>query len=1345
MNRKTNIFVWIFLPVSLILCAVQNTFGASPYQPKYKDPLSEPWRWIHYKILDGMGARCMTETADGTFWFGTEKGIVRFDGKEWILSSDTLFTNLKVLAMFTSSSGEIWVADSKRLLKYSKSNWEILLNSTDDFFNRQLYHSEFTETADGSIWIGSMYGLIRISGDDALIYSSLSDFPKLSTQFKQWHIQSVRFEGKTGAPDITTLCQVSDSVLWIGKSNGQLFRCRYTDGVIGNWQEAPEGYIPGSNPKLKMHGNQLFMITSSRHSPVMSYDLKKKTWKAHPLNEFFEWDSNENASIATTSDNKVWVGGFGRIFSYDGQSWREYQHPEYPIPASRENFYIDSQGRMWIVGMQNEVRSIDYSGARFQSFDGLNFQFETNNGDSWYLTYEGYVVRHSSNTDQWTAFNRDDGVISFPVRLYLDSGNRIWVIGSHHNVAATGWFEKGKWSYHTHPQLCWSVCETGIMEEENGTIWFGALGNEAGNPCEQQSLVRYFPAGGDPGNPGSWDTVNGPGVVFGIGKDADHTIYTGSYMGLSKYDSGQFVNASQLLGVEYPRVDYIGGKKGELWMAVRGQGVFLKENDSIRHFMVEDGLASNTVTDILFLENDIWFGTDRGISRFQTRLNTWIPTAISGQLVIRRESGNLRKSQSGHIWINQNFREWKKYLYSRIPDNKYKKLFYTIRYIPDTLPPETVIKTEIKRINSGDELFVLWDGMDPWSNTPPEELLFSYQMDHGEWSPFLSQHNQLFSSLKPGKHLFSVRACDGDFNVDPTPVTFAFEVVPPVYRQTWFIGLIGLLVLTILFLFWYLMLSRQRRLKSELALSMAEKENLRKLDEMKFRFFTNISHEIRTPLTLILDPVRTLISRKKFDLQMLQLVEKNTSRLQRIINQLLDFRKIESDHVEYIPAFGDLLQTVNDAFSSFSQMAGKKEINYQINTSGNEFYTWFDADKVEKILANLLSNAIKYTPSGEMVTLHAGIEQNPSGNGHDHICLTVSDTGIGIPKKEQKQIFERYFRAGNSSENPMPGSGIGLSYTRELVMACNGIISFESIPGRGTTFTVVLPVGLSDESTQAIPEAPVIPGEKVSSPVFDPVPPAGKNSLKILIIEDNPDLRIYLKQLLSEEYLISTAENGMTGISEASEKLPDLIISDVMMPEMDGLDFTKRIKSNEQTSHIPVILLTARKSEFQQLEGLKAGADDYITKPFNSDILREKIRNIFFTRDKMIRHFKEKHTVLPVEIARNDKDKEFVKKLVSAFYTHISDSDFKNDELCREIGMSRTLLYAKIKSITGMTLNEFVQTIRLKEAARLIANDNHTITEAMYDVGYNNPGHFRKIFRQQFHVLPSEFKNNPGN
>jgi YesN/AraC family two-component response regulator len=200
-----------------------------------------------------------------------------------------------------------------------------------------------------------------------------------------------------------------------------------------------------------------------------------------------------------------------------------------------------------------------------------------------------------------------------------------------------------------------------------------------------------------------------------------------------------------------------------------------------------------------------------------------------------------------------------------------------------------------------------------------------------------------------------------------------------------------------------------------------------------------------------------------------------------------------------------------------------------------------------------------------------------------------------------------------------------------------------------------------------------------------------------------------------------------------------------MMPEINGLEFTKRIKNNEQTSHIPLILLTARKSEFQQLEGLRAGADDYITKPFNSDILREKIRNIFHTRDRIIRHFKEEYTILPAEIARSDRDKEFVERLVSAFLTHLSDTDFKNDELCREIGMSRTLLYAKIKSITGMTLNEFIQTIRLKEAAQRIAAGSHTVTEAMYDVGYNNLGYFRKIFKQQFHILPSDLKRNPGN
>ncbi|SHF21150.1 Signal transduction histidine kinase [Mariniphaga anaerophila] len=1325
---KLTIFLYF------LASAVLTTYAVSPYIPKYKDPLSEPWRWIHYKTLDGMGARCMTEAHDGAFWFGTEKGMVCFDGKVWNLEPDSILKGQKILAVFTSKLGDLWAVDNRRIFNLSDGKWRTIFESKDIFFNPQLYSCEFFETSDGSVWIGSLAGLIQIKGNYARLYSNREDIPKFESNIYRWETLLIPSALDIQSLDITGMCQVSDSTLWIGNADGKLYQCIFRDETIQEWKNAPLGYSAGANPKLKIFEDQLFVVTSSRHSPVMCFDLKKNKWKTHSLDEYFEWDSNENVSVFVTTDDKIWVGGFGRIFSYDGKNWREYQHPQYKIPASRVNFFNDSKGQMWIIGFQNDVLSIDYSGSRFQSFDGLNFQFESSEGDSWFITYEGNIVRYSPETEEWISFGKEDGIINFPVRLFQDISGRVWTIGSHDNVAATGWYDKKEWLLRTHPKLCWSICETGIMEESDGTLWFGALGSEAGSPCQGLSLIRYFPSKGQPDDNKSWELMPGPGVVFGIGKDANKSVYIGSYMGLSKYVSGQFINANEVLGVEYPKIDYIGGDENEIWIAVRGQGAFLMNENSTRQFQVEDGLASNTITDILFADrNDIWFGTDRGISRYHTELDTWIPHAISGKLIIKRESGNLKKSSSGKIWINQNFREWKKFFHSRIPNNKHKELFYTIRYLPDTLPPETVVKTLPKTISSGDDIFVVWDGIDPWNHTPNEELLFSYKMDNGEWSPFSTQKNQLFSSLKPGKHQFSVRACDGDFNVDPTPFTFPIEVVPPVYRQLWFVLLISLLSLTILIQVYWLMLSRQKRLKSELALSVTEAENARTINEMKIRFFTNISHEIRTPLTLILDPVRKLISQKKYDLFLLQMVEQNASRLQRMINQILDFRKIETGNTECIPVFGDIMQTAKEVFSSFLLQAEKKKINYSMHQQEDEIYTWFDVDKLDKILTNLVSNAIKYTPVGGNVSFQINFSPRTKSDCFDTIIFYIRDTGIGISKENQTKIFERYFQASVGSQNIETGTGIGLSFTRDLVNTCGGHISFESYQGEGTIFKVELPVGLHSEDP--LKEK----NRKENRLSLKNV----KSILTVLVVEDNTDLLNYLGQVLSGEgFKVLLAENGVIGFNMASSQLPDLIISDVMMPEMDGLQFTKKIKNEENTSHIPIILLTARKSEFQHLEGLKAGADDYITKPFSSEIVVEKIKNIFRSRDNLVRRFKEKYTVLPAEISKNSKDRIFVDKFVSIMLEHLSESDFKTDDLCREIGMSRTLLYAKIKSITGMAVNEFIQTIKLKEAARLIIMGDKTITEVMYDVGYNNIGHFRKLFKKQYKVSPREFKNS---
>jgi DNA-binding response OmpR family regulator/anti-sigma regulatory factor (Ser/Thr protein kinase) len=493
---------------------------------------------------------------------------------------------------------------------------------------------------------------------------------------------------------------------------------------------------------------------------------------------------------------------------------------------------------------------------------------------------------------------------------------------------------------------------------------------------------------------------------------------------------------------------------------------------------------------------------------------------------------------------------------------------------------------------------------------------------------------------------------------------------------------------------------------------------------------------------LILTPIERLIKKATDPEQIAQyqLIQRNGKRLMKLVNQLLDFKKLEVHDIKFNPSKGDIVDFTKETALSFSDLSEKKNIRLEFHSSVSHFETLFDQDKLEKILFNLLSNAFKFTLEKGVVLVNLELV---SGDGDQWIQIEIRDTGIGIPQDKLDKIFEPFFQTDLPKSIVNIGSGIGLAIAKEFVRIHGGRIAVESEIGKGSCFRITIPVILP-ESVQVdhLPEAysnnkseqdVALPGDQ-----GDSIPEKAKKK-SLLLVEDNDDFRFYLKDNLKFLYTILEAKNGSEAWNMILIDQPDLIVSDIMMPEMNGIELCTKIKSDERVSHIPVILLTARSSEEQRLEGFKSGADDYITKPFNFEVLEARINNLLRRREKSQKTFRNTLEVKSSELQITPLDVKFIDNAVKCVEKNVSASDFSVEDLATELGISRAYVFKKILALTGKTPLEFIRTIRLQHAAQLLEKSQLSVREIAYKVGFNNPKYFTKYFKEHFHVLPSDY------
>lgn|GEM_PF-6067630 len=1318
-----------------ILFPIDN-YSYQAYRPQREDPLNEILFWTRFKEMDNYEFECMTEDEKGTLWFGGRGTVARYDGDNWsffFLSGP--HREERVLSLCSDGNETVYCGLESGLWVLKKGVWEKVFPKQNDW---KVYISEVRKFSDGSIWAASDKGLIVIKDSKTFLYTIPGIGLKKQNIMPEVKILYFSGEFPLGF-NVVSVCEGNNDEVWFALESKEILRVKRSNPTkaINIWRNLDKGKgIEKEMPQrlLLADDGKIWSVTSQANRGINIFDPKKNKWTRFYLSELFGGDDT-NEDIIQTKDGKIWIGGIRRLFTYFEGQWREYTSYQTPLPAARIQLLESRDGSVWIGGKHNTLYRLDYSRNRWEILKHLNFHTESLDGKRWFISVDKRVVMNDTATENWVSYGTEDGLIDNPLVLITTSKGQVWAAGSHHSVAATAFFDGHRWQKQIYPQLGMSIHYRNIFEAADGTLWIGAFDTIIRKPYLGGVLNIRLNTNNEITKKHFTYSDIGRNDVMGITQDKEGTIWTAGIF-VEKYDGKTWTKITQPADLASGWLDEIKcDRKGGIWAADEGVGLFYlpEKGKKWRKFTINDGLASNTILSILpLMDGTVLVGTEKGISRFDG--NSWLTYALPKSITIQRDGGMLNQTEDGSIWVNNSSASWNRSALGPLTSKEWtyvRKVFRTIHYIPENIPPKTKIIIAPKQVSEKGNLFIKWAGSDYLNETPADLLQYSFRLNNGPWSNFSYDTQKLFLALGRGAYSFEIRARDMDMNVEKAIKRHIFVVAPPLWLRPWFITLVLSFIIIVTILVYYIY-------RKQLLINKMEAEKIHEMDMMKLRFYTNLSHDLRTPLNLILSPLSDLLEKAKENRRLKQqyeLMYRNAVRLNNLVDEIIDFRKIETGSMEYTPSSAYIKRFIENIVDSFKLLALKQKITFKLIADFEDCYVLFDSEKLETILYNLLSNAFKYTPGHGQITLYLNLKD---GNDKELLEIKVEDSGPGIPEDKISTIFERYVQLKINKYSNEQGAGIGLALTKELVEICDGKIFAENKKTGGAVFTVLLPlriIRLEEEIKRKETIAHELEQLKQTNEVGIM---EDKMRQLILVVEDYDDEREYITNKLLEEFDVISARNGKEGVEKAKEIIPDLIISDIKMPEMDGFELCKMLRDDAVTSHIPFIFLSGKQSEEARLEGFRIGADDFVSKPFKYSLLLARVKNIFERRQKMLERFNK-----DLEISQeylSSKEGEFLKKAKEIVDKYMSDESFDVLVLCNEIGMSRTQLFRKFKALTGDTPNSFIRRIRLQKAAVLLKKSDMNVTEICYEVGYKYPGHFSQHFKKQFGCTPKDFQ-----
>ncbi|MDO6801318.1 two-component regulator propeller domain-containing protein [Wenyingzhuangia sp. 1_MG-2023] len=934
-----------------------------------------------------------------------------------------------------------------------------------------------------------------------------------------------------------------------------------------------------------------------------------------------------------------------------------------------------------------------------------------------------------------------------------------------------------------------------IMVDHRNYIWIGSYSKgvfvyKINEDDEFQMIKEFSHNANDPKSIGN-------NIIRNIYEDSKHNIWFATSNGLSKlaFDEADKEKPEFTTYRNIPKdetsisLNYIlslyESKKGELWIGTFGGGInklttSLTENKAqFKRYSGKDGLPNDVIKGVLEDDkNNLWISTNNGISKFNPELGTFKNYNIYDGLQSNEfQELACYKKADGEMFFG-GINGFSVFYPSEIKDNPYAPIttITKMSLFNEVIEPgkktngvvilnQSIDKTHKIELNHFQNSLTFEFAALQYSS--PLKNQYAYKLDGFEtkWNYTNSKKRfATYTNLAPGNYLFSVKSSNGDGVWNNNAKKIFIKITPPFWKTIWAYIIYVLLIIGLLISFWKFTLIKTEK-KHELELEHIEKEKYEELQQMKMEFFTNISHEFRTPLTLIKGPLEYLQKKgKELEYNVIQnqysLMEKNTDYLLRLVTQLLDFQKMDKGKMGLTIYKKNIARFVKEVAEPFKFISEKKNIQYSIRSEEDAIYSYFSPDALEKVMNNLLSNAFKFCPEGGIVDVYVYIKNTyhsdrlTKGSVYKRVVIEVKDSGSGISEAKKQRIFNRFYsNSAKELANPT-GTGIGLSYTKSLIDLHQGSIAVVDNELGGTTFAINIPqekqayidkpnIEFGNETdnvsttTAYVSSAHIVSVEDERN---DQEMIAKRPELPIiLVVDDNEDIRMFIRQALQKDYNILEAENGLKGFEIAKKEVPNIIISDYVMPEMDGVEFCKKCKDLAETSHIPFMLLTAKTSKENEYLGLESGADDYITKPFNLESLQLKIKNIISRRNRLRKRFNQEIILKPEDVTVTSTDEIFLKNAMEVVEKNMMNTEFSVEMLVKEMNVSRSNLYLKLKEITGLSSSEFIRSIRLKRAVQLLKKSDLSVKEIMYMTGFNSPSYFAKCFKKQFNMTPSEY------
>jgi signal transduction histidine kinase/ligand-binding sensor domain-containing protein/DNA-binding response OmpR family regulator len=1316
---------------------------------------------------------------NGFLWFATADGLNRYDGYSFETfrnnpSDITSLSDSDVFSVTEDQEGDLWVGTRSSGLNKIETKTGKVIRITKGSNNEDLSNI----TIPSILNLGNHRMCVAALGYGLLVFDIRTN--KM--------IEAESDTKTTMLKQVVRLFKHSKGSIWLGTLDGNLI------SKVGR-----HSYIPfhfgQSNTKLNfrvrvMHETQNGdILVGTEGEGLFRFDLQTQSFKSVFYNAK-KANSRENnvTSILKDASKNLWIGTDNGIYILEGENFNKYKYiPSNPDPDlgisayAVTSLFLDSNSNVWI-GTWEAGLNINFS--QKPRFSLLRYKPNTIQGllsnkvtalsttdqeGVWvgsnlglsYFSYKSGKIEHLINN---TVVNKLNSISDFDVKLlYPGENGGIW---------AAIW-QKGLVEFTASHQLktypyrldSYAANLTAIEKQGNrfllGTSGLGILGFDLASK-------KYFTP----------YAALGPKLFQNVGIDHilvtnDQKIWIGTQIaGIYIYDirTGKVEHLAKNTLFNSLRYNHVTSifqdKKNRIWVLTNGGGLhlYLGKGKGFKIFTVSDGLASNTLRGIKEDKRGfLWITTNGGISKMDP--NTF-------KFINFDESDGL---------------QGKEFLVNAFATNSQDWLFFGgvngLNYIKaDSLrmklevPP--VILTSLKIFNkpvkanvnnsplTEDILFTKHLYLQPEHSVfsidfvaleyqRPKNNRYAYYLEglEDDWNYVGTQRTASYTNLNPGNYTFKVKATNSDGVWSEKPFELLITVLPPWYKTWWAYGfyLITFILLIMAFL---REIQIREKFKTDIRLKEIEKDRIKELEQVKTHFFTNISHELRTPLTLIISPIEKYFlsssTINKEQKSKLQSVYQNAQKLLHLINQLLDLSKIESGKQQPNIAKHDIIVQLNSIVSSFQNYGLQKQIHLKWQAPVSSLFVYYDSDILEKCINNLLSNAFKHTPEDGKIGLEMLLnkEFNSMGEIVKNVSIRVHDTGKGISTYHLAHIFDRFYQIPNSAN--VVGTGVGLALCKELMELHLGTIQVQSLLGEGSSFTLSFPVQLTDYAPEWIQKDSNKPNLMAQKPPLKSVLSQKELNIEkqiLLIVDDHEEMRQFISDIFSAQFQVIQSESGEEALEMALTYLPDVVITDWMMPGMSGVNLCQALRNNAKTNHIPILILTSKSTQESQIEGMQAGADDFVSKPFHANILEIRVNKLLETKERIRKNLQKQ--LIQKELRSGEPpvfEDAFLQKATQMVIEQMSNPDFDVEDLEKSLDMSKMQLYRKLKNLTSFAGNEFIRSVRLRESKALLENASLNISEIAYQVGFNDPAYFTRAFKKQYGQSPKEYQtqNNPS-